>query len=167
MGAQRRRRKQARDSRTKRRPLRRARLPLIPVLCGWGNGGARGASQGLGPFSLGGEGPGDPPPASLPHRSPSRGLQVSGLGAPRSLQGIGVGRWVVREGPGFQKGVWSLPLGPAPQIRPPQDPLSLPWLAFFIPLVTGRPHIAFIFLLSKYLLSICPNLLPLSPAYMF
>lgn len=70
---------------------RRPRLPLSLGLCGWDNGGARGASQGPGPFSLGGAGPGEPPPASLPPCSLSWGLQVSGLGVPRSLPGTRVG----------------------------------------------------------------------------
>lgn len=125
--------KQARDRHKERPP--RPRLPLSPGLCGWDNGGARGASQGLGPFSLGGAGPGEPPPASLPPCSLSWGLQVSGWGCPHPFRGTGWGR--TRPGKTLiPEGVETAPgashPGPASQEPPapslPCRPLLSPWL---------------------------------------
>lgn len=102
----------------------------------------------------------EPLPACLPHRSLSGGLRASGLGVSRSGAPGGV-RW----GGLYSRKIRSLPLGPATQMGSPEDPpvcpgrLSLsPWLQ------AGLAWSLFFYLLSKYLLGVCPKLFPLSSA---
>lgn len=109
-------------------------IDLGPLWLGQRGRGRRLA--GTWPFSLGGEGPGGPPPRQptppfpLP-RAP--GLRSGGVHVPSGALGGAQGGVGPGQGGSCIPEAWSLPVGPATQIQPPEDPPVCPGSLFYPP----------------------------------